>query len=118
MSVLPSDIVVYGAANMPEADGIATGGAVDFSRRVAFYDIAPAGKVDVISSSASDTATKIAYYGRDPAGVIQSQTLTLNGQTWVAGSHRWNGCCYAALSGATAERSRSPIPGGLPRLAT
>ena len=96
MSVLPSDIVVYGAANMPEADGIATGGAVDFSRRVAFYDIAPAGKVDVISSSASDTATKIAYYGRDPAGVIQSQTLTLNGQTWVAGSHQLERLLFAA----------------------
>ena len=111
MSVLPSDIVVYGAANMPEADGIATGGAVDFSRRVAFYDIAPAGKVDVISSSASDTATKIAYYGRDPAGVIQSQTLSLNGQTWVAGSHQLERLLFAALSGATPN---GPIadPGG------
>jgi hypothetical protein len=101
MSVLPSDIVVYGAANMPEADGIAAGGAVDFSRRVAFYDIAPAGKVDVISSSASDTATKITYYGRDPAGVIQSETLTLNGQAWVAGSHELERLLFAALSGAT-----------------
>jgi hypothetical protein len=27
MSVLPSDIVVYGSANMPEADGATTGGA-------------------------------------------------------------------------------------------
>jgi len=75
MSVLPSDIVVYGSANMPESDGAMTGGAIDFTRRVAFYDIAPAGNVDVISSSASDTATKITYYGRDPTGVIQSQTL-------------------------------------------
>ena len=86
MSVLPSDIVVYGSANMPESDGAMTGGAIDFTRRVAFYDIAPAGNVDVISSSASDTATKITYYGRDPTGVIQSQTLTLNGQTWVTGT--------------------------------
>jgi len=76
MSVLPSDIVVYGSVNMPEADGAINGGAVDFSRRVAFYDIAPAGSVDVISSSASDTATKIIFYGRDTTGVIQSQTLS------------------------------------------
>ena len=34
MSVLPSDIVVYGSANMPEADGATVGGAVDFSRGV------------------------------------------------------------------------------------
>jgi hypothetical protein len=45
MSVLPSDIVVYGSANMPEADGAINGGPVDFSRRVAFYDIAPAGNL-------------------------------------------------------------------------
>src|SRR5918912_3303616 len=103
MSVLPSDIVVYGAAKMPEADGTATGGAVDFSRRVAFYDIAPAGKVDVISSAASDTATKITYYGRDPSGVIQSETLTFNGRIWVTGSRQLERLLFAALSGATPD---------------
>ena len=36
MSVLPSDIVTYGSANMPEADGSPVGGAVDFTRRIAF----------------------------------------------------------------------------------
>ena len=83
MSVLPSDIVVYGSVDMPETDGATIGGVVDFTRRVAFYDITPAGSVDVISSSLSDTATTIAYSGRDATGVIQSQTLTLNGQSWV-----------------------------------
>jgi hypothetical protein len=111
MSVLPSDIVVYGSANMPEVDGAIIGGAVDFTRRVAFYDIAPAGSVDAISSSSSDTATKITYYGRDPTGVIQSQTLTLNGQTWVTGSQALERLLYAVISGATAN---GPIanPGG------
>ena len=111
MSVLPSDIIVYGSANMPEADGAISGGAVDFTRRVTFYDISPADNVDVISSSASDTATKITYYGRDPTGVIQSQTLTLNGQIWVTGWQSLERLLYAALSGATAN---GPIanPGG------
>lgn len=86
MSVLPSDIVVYGSANMPEADGAITGGAIDFTRRVAFYDIASVGSVDVISSSSSDTATKITYCGRDPTGVVRSETLILNGRSWVTGS--------------------------------
>jgi hypothetical protein len=115
MSVLPSDIVVYGSANMPEADGAIIGGSVDFTRRVAFYDIAPAGSVDVISSSAADTATKISYYGRDSTGIIQSQTLSLNGQTWVIGSQSLERLLYAALSGASAN---GPIvnPGGTPAL--
>ena len=110
MSVLPSDIVVYGSANMPEADGAINGGAVDFSRRVAFYDIAQAGNLDVISSSASDTATRIIFYGRDATGVIQNQTLNLNVQ-WVTGSQSLERLLYAALSGATAN---GPVanPGG------
>src|SRR5215475_8059265 len=113
MSVLPSDIVMYGSANMPEADGAINGGSVDFTRRIAFYDIAPAGSVDVISTSASDTATKITYYGRDPTGVTQNQTLTLNGQNWVTGSQSLERLLYAALSGASAN---GPVanPGGTP----
>src|SRR5207237_2426747 len=69
------------------------------------------GTVDVISSSASDAATKIIYYGRDATGVIQNQTLTLNGQTWVTGSPALERLLYAALSGATAN---GPVanPGG------
>ena len=86
MSVLPSDIVVYGSAEMPETDDATIGGAVAFTRRVAFYDITPAGSVDVISSSSGDTATAIAYSGRDATGAVQSQTLTLNGQSWVTGT--------------------------------
>jgi hypothetical protein len=111
MSVLPSDIVVYGSANMPEADNTVTGGQVDFTRKLAFYDIAPAGNVDAISSSDSDTATKLTYYGRDPTGVIRSQTLILNGQAWVSGSQPLERLLYAALSGATPN---GPVadPGG------
>jgi hypothetical protein len=113
MSVLPSDIVVYGSANMPETDGATIGGAVDFTRRVAFYDVTPTGSVDIISSSSSDTATRIAYSGRDSTGAIQSQTLTLNGQNWVTGSQSLERLLYAALSGASAN---GPVanPGGTP----
>ena len=113
MSVLPSDIVVYGSADMPETDGATIGGAVDFTRRVAFYDVTPTGSVDVISSSSSDTATKIVYSGRDSTGAIQSQTLTLNGQSWVTGSQSLERLLYAALSGASAN---GPLanPGGTP----
>jgi hypothetical protein len=111
MSVLPSDIVAYGSTNMPEADGSTVGGAPDLTRRIAFYDVSPAGTCDVISSSASDTATKITVYGRDGTGAIQSYTATLNGQSWVTGSQSFERLLYAALSGATAN---GPVanPGG------
>lgn len=111
MSVLPSDIVAYGSADMPEADGTTVGGGPDLTRRIAFYDISPAGTCDVISSSASDTATKITVYGRDSTGAIQNYTATLNGQTWVTGSQSFERLLYAALTGAT---SNGPVanPGG------
>jgi hypothetical protein len=103
MSVLPSDIVAYGSANMPEADGLTVGGGPDLTRRIAFYDVSPAGTCDVISSSASDTATKITVYGRDGTGAIQNYTQTLNGQSWVTGSQSFERLLYAAISGATAN---------------
>jgi hypothetical protein len=111
MSVLPSDLVAYGSAQMPEADGVTIGGGPDLSRRIAFYDVSPAGTCDVISSSASDTATKITVYGRDATGAIQSYTATLNGQSWVTGSQSFERLLYAAITGATAN---GPVanPGG------
>jgi hypothetical protein len=111
MSVLPSDIVAYGSANMPEADSVTIGGAVDTTKRVAFYDITPSGNVDVISTASADTATICRVYGRDGTGAIQNASMTLNGQTWVAGSQSFERLLYAALSGASAN---GPVanPGG------
>ncbi len=113
MSVLPSDIVAYGAASMPEADSATTGGLPDLTRRIAFYDVSPAGACDVISSSTSDTATKITVFGRDGTGAIQNYTATLNGQNFVPGSQSFERLLYAALTGATAN---GPVanPGGTP----
>jgi hypothetical protein len=102
MSVIPSDLVAYGSANMPEADGVAVGGAVDFSRRVAFYDITPAGTIDFVSSSATDTGVKIQVAGRDSTGVIQTPAaVTLNGTTVVTGSQSFERLLYGVVSGAS-----------------
>ena len=111
MSVLISDSVYYGSVNMPEADGATVGGAIDFTRRVAFNDITPSGLLDYVSSSASDTATKINVSGRDSTGVIQTETKTLNGTTVVAGAQSFERLLYGASSGASAT---GPLanPGG------
>lgn len=84
MSVLPSDIVVYGSVNMPEADSATIGGAVDFTKRVAWYDLSANDTINAVSSSASDTATNIRVMGRDATGVaVTSSVATLTGQTVV-----------------------------------
>lgn len=85
MSVTPNQIVIYGSANMPEADSATVGGAIDLTKRVSFYDMSAAGAVDVVSSSASDTATKIQISGRDSTGTIQTPAaITLTGTTVIA----------------------------------
>jgi hypothetical protein len=85
MSVTPNNIITYGSADMPEADGATVGGACDFTKRVSFYDISPAGALDVVSSSASDTATKIQVMGRDSTGTSQTPAaITLTGTTVIA----------------------------------
>lgn len=111
VSVNPSQIVLYGSADMPETDGVTVGGAVDTSKRIEFSDISPPGTMDYVSSAAGDTATKIKMSGRDSTGAIQSETITFNGTTVVNGTQSFERLLYAATSGATAN---GPIanPGG------
>jgi hypothetical protein len=109
MSVTPNQIVAYGSANMPEADGVAVGGAVDFTKRVAFYDISPSGTVDVVSSSASDTATKMQVTGRDAAGVIQTPAaVTLTGTTPVTGSQTFERLLAGVITGGAIGALTNP----------
>ncbi len=113
MSVTPNNIVAYGSANMPEADGVVVGGAIDFTKRVAFYDITAAGTVDVVSSSASDTATKMQVQGRDSAGVIQTPAaVTLNGTTPVTGSQSFERLLCAVITGTITGTFPLTNPGG------
>lgn len=87
MSVVPPEICLYGSANMPEADGSLIGGAVDLSKKVTFYDIPVAGTFDVVSSSASDTATKVQVTGRASTGaIVTPSAVTLTGTTLIAGT--------------------------------
>jgi hypothetical protein len=116
MSVLLSDLRVYGAADMPEADGATVGGAIDFTKRIEFG--VPTGsppftaaQYDVVSSSASDTATKLIFQGRDATGVTHTETLALNGQTKVTSTNSYERLLSALASGAVSAFGLT-TPGG------
>jgi hypothetical protein len=111
MSVLISDLRVYGSANMPEADWSAVGGAIDFTKRVEFGTDTTATQYDVVSSSASDTATRIIFAGRDSTGVIHTETLSLNGQTKVTSTNSYERLLSALASGAASAFGLT-TPGG------
>ena len=102
MSVISPNLVFYGSANMPTTDGVTTGGAVDFSKRVMFTDVATTGTVDYVSSSASDTATTLEVFGRDATGVLVNETKTLTGTTPVTGSQSFERLLEALAGGTTA----------------
>lgn len=101
MSVLPSDICFYGSANMPDVDGVTTGGAVDTSKLIIFNDITPNGTMNYVSSSASDTAATITLSGRDATGVIQSEVKTLTGTTPVSGTQTFERLMKGVVGGTT-----------------
>lgn len=102
MSVLPSDLVFYGSASMPDVDGSTTGGALNTAILINFNDISPNGTMDYVSSSASDTAAVLTISGRDATGVIQAEAKTLTGQTAVAGSQTFERLMKGVASGTTA----------------
>lgn len=109
MSVTPNNIIAYGSADMPETDGVTIGGPVDFTKRIAFYDINPAGTVDVVSSSASDTATRMQVTGRNSTGVIQTPAaVTLSGTTPVTGTQSFERLLAAVTTGGAIGSLSNP----------
>jgi hypothetical protein len=109
MTVLPSDLVVYGSANMPEADSATVGGAVDFTKRVLFTDVSPSGTIDMVSSSGSDTGTLLTLAGRDSSTLnVITQTTSLNGTTPVTGGQSYDRLLYAVITGGAIGPLTSP----------
>jgi hypothetical protein len=77
------------------------GGGIDILAKVAFSDVTSGDKADYVSSSTSDTLVQIALTGRSTAGVIQTETETLNGQTVVNGALTWDRFLSARLAAGT-----------------
>ena len=95
MSVLISDLVLYGCVNMPEADGTTTGGAINFANRVEFNgtSISPTSQFQVVSSAAGDTGVKANLSYRDSTGINQ-----------LSGVTQCNGTAKVTMTSIAAER--------------
>lgn len=86
MSVFPSDIEVYGSANMPETDGALIGGSFDSTKSVVFFDITVNGPLSAVSGTTGDTGVKFSTLGRDATGGSATFIGTLNGTTQINGT--------------------------------
>ncbi len=78
MSILSTELITYGSANMPEDNVSTSGGAIDLTTKVVFTDIAVTDSVEFVSDNAADTMN-ITVYGRTAAGAITSETKALTG---------------------------------------
>ena len=116
MSVIPSDLAIYGSANMPEADGVTVGGSVDFTKRVDFSDVSPSGTLDAVSSVGGDGSTIIKYAVRDPSGAIQTvnQPLQSTATNPATGTQSAERLLYALVSGAGSNGPTTPPSGTAP----
>lgn len=102
MSILISELIMYGSANHQETDSGTQGGAITTSVKLELTDISATGTVEVLSNNAGDTTQTITVTGRDAAGVIVSQILTLNGTTPVASTQNYERILKAVKNATTA----------------
>lgn len=90
MSIVVSDLVVYGSANMQESNSGTQGGAIDTTTIIVFSDSTLANTLndtlEVLSSNAGDTTQTVTVTGRNSTGSIVSENFSLNGTTVVNGA--------------------------------
>lgn len=85
MPVTSSDIVLYASQNMPEDDTSVAGGAINSGIRVTFTDIAATDRIEALSSNNADSGV-LTVVGRNSAGSLISENITLSGTTLVSGN--------------------------------
>jgi hypothetical protein len=83
MSVQATDIIIYNSLNMPDADGVAAGGAIDPLRRPDFTQMVANDGIEAASSNAGDTTQTLTVEGRNASGNVVSETKTLTGTTVI-----------------------------------
>jgi len=102
MSIVETDLELYGSTTMPDDDTTTEiGGAIDTTCRVSFAEIVAADQIEAVSSHAADTTQTLTIYGTTAAGVVTSEAQTLNGTTVVTFATTFVRVLKAVLSGTT-----------------
>ena len=102
MPISSSDLIQYGAANMPESDAVTTGGAIDKTIEMLGTDMNSVGgtdKLKVVSDNAGDTTQSVTITGRAASGIIIANVYSLNGLTTVVGTSNFERVLKIVVSG-------------------
>jgi len=85
MPVADTDIQAWGSAVMPIDDStLNIGGAVDLTKKIVFTRLGSSCLLEMLSSAAGDTTQTVTIYYLSVAGVLASETKTLNGTSVVS----------------------------------
>lgn len=103
MSILPTDLVNYLAASMPQDDVSTSGGAIDLTAKPDIVQFSANAVVAVISDGA-DTRT-VTVTGRLTTGAIATEVITLNGAVEVLGTNTYERVLKAVLSASSGTRT-------------
>jgi hypothetical protein len=101
MSILTTDLIAYGALNRPVDDVALSGNSIDIQNRPVFTQLL-ANSTLVYSSSGADTRT-VTCSGRNAAGALVAEQVTLNGVTAVSGAQIFERILVVALSASGAQ---------------
>lgn len=115
-SVVASEIIVYGAVNQAEADGVTQGGAIDTTVKYIFDDADNVndpgpGIIGVKSDSSSDTSITMYVTGRNIGGSIVIDPLILLGTADVSGAITFERILKIDLSGIPAHTGTITVTG-------
>jgi len=101
MSITSAELIAYGAANKPQDDVSADGGAIDATYRPVFTQLGANDTLDYVSSNNADMMN-ITAEGRDPTGALVFETVALNGTTTVHGVQVFERVLKVSLASAAA----------------
>lgn len=101
MPVAASDLVFYAAQNMPTDDAGLVGGDIDTQLRALFADISNASLIQLVSDNPADNMS-VTVTGRLSNGVVNTESVALNGTTPVTTTNQYNSIFLIQLSSAAA----------------
>ena len=101
MSVSAGQLIFYASSGMPEDDSTVTGGDINSGIRLQFDDLEASTTIVAYSTSNVDINT-LTVYGRNNAGSIVNEAITVSGTGLsLGGSTTFSGIFKATLSHAT-----------------
>jgi hypothetical protein len=103
MPIVASDLVAYGSASRPSDDTSTTGGARSSTDRPDITQLTANALIAVISDGA-DTR-QVTVQGRNAAGAVVSENITLNGGTEVVGATTFERLLTITLASSDGTRT-------------